>query len=139
VCQKDLDYAQEMYQTSSSAAQHLGTANKDLEAALSHMRHLASGEQARAKQMTLDARAQILAKENKQMKATIREQTEALGRKDRELALLKEASRGRMSTRGSSQPRSPRVTSPLKNAAGSRQTSPSVSELRGKMHPLRQG
>jgi hypothetical protein len=139
VCQKDLDYAQEMYQTSSSAAQHLGTANKDLEAALSHMRHLASGEQARAKQMTLDARAQILAKENKQLKATIHEQTEALGRKDRELVLMKEASRGRMSTRGSSQPRSPRVTSPLKNAAGSRQTSPSASELRGKLHPLRQG
>jgi hypothetical protein len=139
VCQKDLDYAQEMYQNSSSAAQHLGTANKDLETALSHTRHLASGEQARAKQMTLDARAQILAKENKQQKATIHELTEALGRKDRELALMKEASRGRMGTRGSSQPRSPRVTSPLKNAAGSRQSSPSASELRGKMHPLRQG
>jgi hypothetical protein len=139
VCQKDLDYAQEMYQNSSSAAQHLGTANKDLEAALAQARQIASGEQARAKQMTLDARAQTLVKENKQLKATIHEQTEALGRKDRELALMKEASRGRMSTRGSSQPRSPRVTSPLKNAAGSRQSSPSASELRGKMHPLRQG
>jgi len=139
VCQKDLDYAQEMYQNSSSAAQHLGTANRDLEKALSHSQVLASGEQARAKQMTLDTRAQNLARENKQLKATVREQTEALGRKDRELTLMKEASRGRMGTRASSQPRSPRVTSPLKNAAGSRQGSPSASELRGKMHPLRQG
>lgn len=137
VCQKDLDYAQEMYQTSSSAAQHLGTANRDLEKDLSYAQKLASGEQGRAKQITLDVRAQNLARENKQLKATVREQTEALGRKDRELVLMKEASRGRMGTRASSQPRSPRVTSPLK-AAGSRQSSPSASELRGKMHPLRQ-
>ena len=138
VAQKDLDYAQEMYQNSSSAAQHLGTNNRELENALSHAQNRASGEQTRAKQMTLDARAQNLARENKQLKATVREQTETLARKDKELALMKEASRGRMGTRGSSQPRSPRVTSPLKNAAGSRQTSPSASELRGKMHPLRQ-
>ena len=138
VAQKDLDYAQEMYQDSSSAAQHLGTTNRELENALSHAQNRASGEQTRAKQMTLDARAQNLARENKQLKATVREQTDVLARKDKELALLKEASRGRMGTRGSSQPRSPRVTSPLKNAAGSRQSSPSASELRGKMHPLRQ-
>jgi hypothetical protein len=136
--QKDLDYAQEMYQTSSTAARDLGKDNRELEAALTHMRHLASGEQGRAKQMTLDARAQNLARENKQLKAMARELTDALGRKDRELALMKEASRGRMGTRASSQPRSPRVTSPLK-AAGSRQSSPSASELRGKLHPLRQG
>jgi hypothetical protein len=137
VVQKDLDYAHEMYQTSSTAARDLGKDNRELEAALSHMRHLASGEQGRAKQITLDARAQNLARENKQLKAMVRELTDALGRKDRELALMKEASRGRMGTRASSQPRSPRVTSPLK-AAGSRQSSPSASELRGKLHPLRQ-
>jgi hypothetical protein len=138
VCQKDLDYAQEMYQNSSTAAQKLGTANRDLDKALAHAQIRASGEQTRAKQMSLDARAQNLERENKQLKATVREQTEALGRKDRELVLMKEASRGRMGTRASSQPRSPRVTSPLKNAASSRQSSPSASELRGKMHPLRQ-
>lgn len=138
VAQKDLDYAQEMYRESSTAAQSLGTANRDLESSVSYLQNRASGERTRAKQMTLDARAQNLVRENKQLKATLREQTDALARKDKELALLKEASRGRMGTRGSSQPRSPRVTSPLKNAAGSRQSSPSASELRGKLHPLRQ-
>jgi hypothetical protein len=137
--QSDLDYAQEMYQNSSSAAQRLGTTNRELENALSHAQNLASGEQTRAKQMTLTARAQNLARENKQLKAKLNEQTNALTRKDKELSLLKEASRGRMGTRGSSVPRSPRMGSPLKNAAGSRQSSPSAGELRGRTHPLRQG
>jgi hypothetical protein len=137
--QSDLDYAQEMYQNSSSAAQRLGTTNRELENALSHSQNRASGEQTRAKQMTLDARAANLARENKQLKAKLNEQTNALTRKDKELSLLKEASRGRMGTRGSSVPRSPRMGSPLKNAAGSRQSSPSAGELRGRTHPLRQG
>lgn len=135
--QRDLDYAQEMYQNSSSAAQRLGTTNKELENALVHTQNRATGEQARAKQMTLDARAQNLSRENKQLKAKLREQADALSRKDKELGLLKEASRGRMGTRGSSVPRSPRMGSPLKNAAGSRQSSPSAGELKGR-HPLRQ-
>jgi hypothetical protein len=137
--QSDIDYAQEMYQNSSSAAQRLGTTNRELENALSHASNRASGEQTRAKQMTLNARAQNLARENKQLKAKFNEQTDALTRKDKELSLLKEASRGRMGTRGSSVPRSPRMGSPLKNAAGSRQSSPSAGELRGRTHPLRQG
>jgi hypothetical protein len=137
--QSDLDYAQEMYQNSSSAAQRLGTTNRELENALSHALNRASGEQTRAKQMTLTARAQNLARENKQLKAKLNDQTDALIRKDKELSLLKEASRGRMGTRGSSVPRSPRMGSPLKNAAGSRQSSPSAGELRGRTHPLRQG
>lgn len=136
--QSDLDYAQEMYQNSSSAAQRLGTTNRELENALSHSQNRASGEQTRAKQMTLDARAQNLARENKQLKAKMREQVDALARKDKELSVLKEASRGRMGTRGSSVPRSPRMGSPLKTAAGSRQSSPAANELRGRTHPLRQ-
>jgi hypothetical protein len=137
--QSDLDYAQEMYQNSSSAAQHLGTTNRELENALSHAQNRANGEQTRAKQMTLDARSSNLARENKQLKAKLKEQADALARKDKELSLLKEASRGRMGTRGSSVPRSPRMGSPLKAAAGSRQSSPSAGELRGRTHPLRQG
>jgi hypothetical protein len=89
--------------------------------------------------MTLDARASTLARENKQLKARLKEQANVLARKDKELSLLKEASRGRMGTRGSSVPRSPRMSSPLKTAAGSRQSSPSATELRGRTHPLRQG
>jgi hypothetical protein len=137
--QSDLDYAQEMYQTWSSDAQRLGTTNRDLEKALSHAQNRANGEQTRAKQMTLDARASTLARENKQLKARLKEQANVLARKDKELSLLKEASRGRMGTRGSSVPRSPRMSSPLKTAAGSRQSSPSATELRGRTHPLRQG
>jgi chromosome segregation ATPase len=137
--QSDLDYAQEMYQTSSSVAQRLGTTNRELENALSHAQNRANGEQTRAKQMTLDARASTLVRENKQLKAKLKEQADVLARKDKELSLLKEASRGRMGTRGSSVPRSPRMSSPLKTAAGSRQSSPSATELRGRTHPLRQG
>lgn len=135
----DLSYAQELYQTTSSIAQGLGTTNRELENALSHAQNRANGEQARAKQMTLDARASNLARENKKLKAMLKEQADTLARKDKELSVLKEVSRGRMGTRGSSVPRSPRMGSPLKNAAGSRQTSPSAGELRGRTHPLRQG
>ncbi|KAM0707719.1 hypothetical protein Q7P35_004367 [Cladosporium inversicolor] len=137
--QSDLDYAQEIYQETSLIAQQLGTTNRELENALSHAKNLASGEQNRAKQMTLDARASNLARENKQLKAKLKEQADALARKDKELTLMKEASRGRMGTRGSSVPRSPRMASPLKAAGGSRQSSPSATELRGRTHPLRQG
>lgn len=135
--QGDLDYMQEMYQNTSSTAQKLGITNQELQNSLNHEQNRATGERIRAKEMTLDARAQNLSKENKQLKAKIREQTDALTRKDKELSLLREASRGRMGTRGSSLPRSPRTGSPLKNAAGSRQSSPSAGELR--RHPLRQG
>lgn len=138
VQQKDLDYAQEMYQNSSSAAQRLGTTNRELENTLAHVQNRASGEQARAKQMTLDARSANLIRENKLLKAKIREQAETLARKDKELSLMKEASRGRMGTRGTSVPRSPRMASPLKHG-GSRQSSPAAGELRGRTHPLRQG
>ena len=70
--QSDLDYAQEMYQNSSSAAQRLGTTNRELENTLSHAQNRANGEQTRAKQMTLDARASNMARENKQMKAKLK-------------------------------------------------------------------
>lgn len=139
--QGDLDYAQEMYQNSSSGAQRLAATNKELENSLAHAQNRASGEQARAKQMTLDARALNLSRENKQLKARVKEQADALLRKDKELVQLKEASRGRMGTRGTSVPGSPRMASPLKNVAGggSRQSSPAAGELRGRSHPLRQG
>lgn len=137
VQQKDLDYAQEMYQNTSSTAQELGIRNRELENELSHAQNRATGEQARAKQMTLDARSANLIRENKLLKAKIREQADTLARKDKELSLMKEASRGRMGTRGTSVPRSPRMASPLKH--GSRQSSPAAGELRGRTHPLRQG
>lgn len=136
--ESDLSYAQELYQETSRIAQDLGTTNRELDNELSHARNRANGEQARAKQMTLDARASNLARENKKLKAMYKEQADTLARKDKELSVLKEVSRGRMGTRGSSVPRSPRMGSPLKNA-GSRQTSPSAGELRGRTHPLRQG
>ncbi|KAL1589764.1 hypothetical protein WHR41_01617 [Cladosporium halotolerans] len=138
--QHDLDYAQEMYQTASRSAQDSATTNRDLENELAHARNRAAGEQARAKQMTLDARAQNIERENKMLQARVREQAETLARKDKELMQFREASRGRMGTRGNSVPRSPRVLSPMKHVGGgSRQSSPAAGESRGKWHPLRQG
>ena len=49
----------------------------------------ANGEQARAKQMTLDARASNLARENKKLKAQLKEQGDVLARKDKELSVLR--------------------------------------------------
>lgn len=144
--QDDLDYARDMYQTSSSQAQALASQTKDLENRLSHTQNRATGEQARARQMTLDAQAKNMARENKQLRQRLEERETSLKLKDEELAKLREASRGRMGTRGSSVPRSPRMASPMKLAAGSpssRQGSPAAGDLRSKghqmLHPLRQG
>jgi len=142
--QNDLDYARDMYQTASSQAQALASQNQDLENRLAHVQNRATGEQARARQMTLDAQAQTFARENQQLKIRLQDREESLRLKDEELAKLREANRGRMGTRGSSVPRSPRMASPMKlGGPGSRQGSPAAGELRpkgqGMLHPLRQG
>lgn len=144
--QDDLDYARDMYQTSSSQAQALASQTQDLENRLSHAQNRATGEQARARQMTLDTQARNMARENKQLKQRLQERETSLRVKDEELSKLREVSRGRMGTRGSSVPRSPRMASPMKLAgggSGSRQGSPAAGDLRSKghqmLHPLRQG
>lgn len=144
--QDDLDYARDMYQTSSSQAQAMASQTQDLENRLSHAQNRATGEQARARQMTLDAQTKNIERENKQLKLRLQERETSLRLKDEELAKLREASRGRMGTRGTSVPRSPRMASPKKLAGGgpgSRQGSPAAGDLRSRghqmLHPLRQG
>ena len=74
---------------------------------------------------------------NDMLKTMLKEREAGLRFRDEEIAKLKEASRGRMGTRGTSVPRSPRMGSPR---VPSRQTSPAAGDLRGRsglLHPLR--
>lgn len=139
--QKDNEYSREMYQDTSSRARELAQQNADLEARLDYAERLASGEQAKAQQATTSGRDLLLARENRKLKALLKDREAGMKFKDEEIARLKEAGRGRFGTRGSSVPRSPRMGSPaLKGGRTSRQASPSAGELKGKhLHPLRNG
>jgi hypothetical protein len=140
--QKDLEYVRELYQNSSSSAQELAAQNTELENQVAVLRNRATGEQAKLRQMNLDDRTKNIRSENKKLTMMFNDREAAIKFRDEEIAKLKEASRGRMGTRGSSVPRTPRVGSPMKSdrRLGSRQTSPAAGELRertGLLHPLR--
>lgn len=138
--QKDSEYSRELYQNTSSQARELAQQNADLEARLIHAEELAAGEQAKAQEATANGRDKLLDKENKKLKALLRDREASMKFKDEEITRLKEAGRGRMGTRGSSVPRSPRMGSPALKGRNSRQTSPATGEVRGKhLHPLRNG
>lgn len=145
---EDLEYLRTNYQSASQSAQNLAIQNTELESELAVMKHKASGEQSRLRQMGYDAYTKNLQVENKKMKVLLRDREAGLRFRDEELAKLREAARGRMGTRGTSVPRSPRLGSPMKvdgargSGRGSRQGSPAASDLRGKsgnLHPLRNG
>jgi len=137
--QKELEYTRSLYQNTSQRASGLATQNTDLDARLKLAEGQATGEQAKLRQMSYDAQSRALRADNQQLKAQLKDRQAALKFRDEEIARLKEASRGRMGTRGSSIPRSPRLGSPMK----SRQGSPAAGELKGKggahLHPLRNG
>ena len=143
----ELEYLRDMYQASSQAAQALNSQVNELQTSLSAAQNKASGEQAKLRQMGYDAQTKSLRQQNKQLKALLQDREAALKLRDEEIARLKEASRGRMGTRATSVPRSPRLGSPMKmdvasagRGRGSRQASPVAGELRGKvLHPLRNG
>lgn len=105
----DLSYAQSMYQSASSAAQNMASTNSDLDLQVATLEKKASGEQAKLRQMGYDNFTKSLQNERKRLESLLKEKDIALKRKDEEIAKLKEAGRGRMNTRGTSVPRSPRL------------------------------
>lgn len=134
---KDATYVRGLYQDSSNAAQTSAAQVSELENDLAVAQNKATGEQARLRQMGYDTFTRNLQDENKKLKAMLKEREAGLKFRDEEIAKLKEASRGRMGTRGTSVPRSPRMGSPR---VPSRQTSPAAGDLRGRaglLHPLR--
>ena len=140
--QKDLEYVRGLYQSSSSTAQELATQNRDLENQNAVLQNRASGEQVKLRQMSSDTFTKNLRNDNRKLKTMMKDKDAAIKFKDEEISRFKEAGRGRMGTRGTSVPRSPRIGSPMKmdRRIGSRQTSPATGELRGRsglLHPLR--
>ena len=140
--QAENNYIREMYQSSSQSAADLAGERAEMENALAASQNKATGEHARLRQMGYDARTKALAAETKKLKTLLVDREAGLRFRDEELARLREANRGRMGTRGSSVPRSPRLGSPMKLGRDirSRQGSPTTGELKGKgvhPHPLR--
>ncbi|KAK4501441.1 hypothetical protein PRZ48_007250 [Zasmidium cellare] len=139
--QKELEYSREMYQDCSNRARDLAVEKAELEKELVVASARAEGEAARARQVSQDNRHKLLERENAKLKAILRDRDAGLKFRDEEITRLKEATRGRMGTRQSSVPRSPRVGSPIKGrvGAGSRQASPAAGDVRGGRggHPLR--
>ena len=132
--ERDLAYTRDLYQTSSSKAQELAQLNEGLQARVAVLEQLASGEQARAHDASNATYDKALASDVRKLRQMLRDREAALKFKDEELARLKEAGRGRISTRNSSVPRSPRI--------GSRQTSPAgpgagSADRPTRSHPLR--
>lgn len=132
---KDTAYVRELYQNSSSTAQAMVVENDELKTQLATAERKAEGEQVKLRQLGHDALTTQLVEENRRLKVVLKEREMGLRLRDEEIARLKEASAGRMGTRGTSVPRSPRP--------GSRQASPAAGELRGRaaaagmLHPLR--
>jgi hypothetical protein len=138
---KDLEWTREMYQDSSSKARELAEQNTEMETKLAHAQALAAGEIARARSISQQGHNKLLEKENEKFKLILEDREAGLKFRDEEIARLKEAGRGRMGTRGTSVPRSPRVGSPLKGRA-SRQTSPATGDARNRgshLNPMRNG
>ncbi|KAK5164626.1 uncharacterized protein LTR77_009832 [Saxophila tyrrhenica] len=136
--ERDLAYVRDLYQSSSNSAQQLASQNNELEDELGIAKTRASGEQVKLRQMGYDSYTKNLEKENKKLKALLTDREAGMKFRDEEIARLKEASRGRMGTRATSVPRSPRLGSPMKT--NSRQGSPAAGEVRGRsslLHPLR--
>lgn len=138
---KETAYIREIFQQNSNNVSELTAQVSELQNELASTRNKATGEQARLRQMGYEAFTKNLQEENRKLKQMLKERDTGLKFRDDEIAKLKEASRGRMGTRGTSVPRSPRMGSPRIGGGGSRQTSPAAGELRGRttlhLHPLR--
>jgi hypothetical protein len=137
--ERDTEYTRSMYQDSSFRAQELAQQNATLLTRVAQLEHVASGEQARAQQASKMSHDANLTRQNQQLKAMLKDREAGLKFRDEEIARLKEAGRGRIGTRASSVPRSPRHGSPFMLAGrgpGSRQTSPAAT-TGARSHPLR--
>ncbi|KAF2773983.1 hypothetical protein EJ03DRAFT_73542 [Teratosphaeria nubilosa] len=140
--EENIEYFRTAYQDSSQSAQNLASQNTELDNEVAVLRNKATGEQAKLRQLGYDEQTRLLRSENKKLKATLKTFEAANKFKDEEIARLKEVGRGRIGTRGSSIPRTPRLGSPAKmdglKGRGSRPGSPAPGELRAKghLHPL---
>lgn len=132
-----VDYLRDNYQTASNQATTLAAANAAHEKLIKELEIKASGEQAKLRGMSLDSHSKKLQADNEKLTATLKGREEALSRMNEELIKLREASRGRVGTRASSVPRTPRSGTPmLDRNPGSRQGSPASARPR---HPLSKG
>lgn len=128
------DYVREQYQTASQQAASFGTTTSALTAKVAELETKASGEQSKLRVQTLDTHHKDLSARNRQLELMLKSREELLNRKEEEITRLKESGRGRMNTRQSSVPRTPRIGSPLAAAPGSRAGSPAAGRA---PHPLR--
>ncbi|KAF2208491.1 hypothetical protein CERZMDRAFT_101241 [Cercospora zeae-maydis SCOH1-5] len=137
--EQDVEWIRSQYQEASNQVRDLRQNNKELEQSLEKANTIAKGEQARARQASAQGHNKILEQETKKLRSMVENMKVAMKNKDEQLALLREG-RGRIGTRQSSVPRSPRMGSPMKGRM-SRQGSPAASgEARGRgalLHPLR--
>ncbi|GIZ47050.1 hypothetical protein CKM354_001015100 [Cercospora kikuchii] len=136
--EKDLEWTRSMYQDASNRVRELAQNNNELETRLAEATVIAQGEQARARQASSQGHNKILEQENKKLRMMVDNMKAGMKNKDEQIAQLKEG-RGRMGTRQTSVPRSPRMGSPMKGRM-SRQGSPTASDTRGRgahLHPLR--
>lgn len=116
----DLDYLRSNYQTASNSATTLAQENRDLTTANALLEQQASSERTRAREMTLSGQNASWTQEKRRLKLELDNRNTMCQRLSEEVARLRESARGRMGTRASSVPRSPRV--------GSRPSSPPVGE-----------
>ena len=129
-----LDYLRDQYQTASNSAARDSKANAALEVTVAELEAKASGEQSRLRDKSLDNYTRNLSARNRQLELMLSTREELILMKEEEITKLKESGRGRMNTRQSSVPRTPRIGSPLATGPTSRQASPAAGKG---PHPLR--
>jgi chromosome segregation ATPase len=127
--EEQLDYLRSQYQDRSNENTVLATANADYAKKVTELEIKASGEQARLKAINNDTLIKKYQDTVKQLRTVVKEREGTMQRMSEENARLREP-RGRVGTRTSSIPRSPRAGT---REPVSRQGSPSVQ----RPHPLR--
>ncbi|KAI4758095.1 hypothetical protein E4T52_09716 [Aureobasidium sp. EXF-3400] len=128
MAEQQLGYVTSQYQTASTENTKLGSANAQLEQRVAELEVKASGEQARLKELNNNALNKKYSDMIKKLRHDLNEREGTMQRMSEELNRLREP-RGRVGTRSSSIPRSPRAGT---REPASRQGSPSVQ----RPHPL---
>ncbi|KAH0190908.1 hypothetical protein KCU99_g3251, partial [Aureobasidium melanogenum] len=128
MAEQQLGYVTSQYQTASTENTKLGSTNAQLEQRVAELEVKASGEQARLKELNNNALNKKYSDMIKKLRHDLNEREGTMQRMSEELNRLREP-RGRVGTRSSSIPRSPRAGT---REPASRQGSPSVQ----RPHPL---
>jgi uncharacterized coiled-coil protein SlyX len=127
--EESVDYLRSQYQTRSNENSLLATSNAEYEKKIAELEIKASGEQAKLKAINNATLVKRYESTIKQLRTVVTEREGTMQRMSEEMARLREP-RGRVGTRASSIPRSPRAGT---REPVSRQGSPSVQ----RPHPLR--